>query len=1207
MKEILLNKTSMFRMLVIFTLVLPIECFAQWTISGKVIDNTDKKPVANASVFLSNATVGNKTANNGTFILSNAKPGKYELIVSIVGFETYRQTITVSNSNISLPDILISSKAIALKEVSIKFKTDPDREKYYNLFKDEFLGTSEIAKECKILNPKILDLDYDDATNTLTASSYDFLEIENDALGYKIKYLLTDFSFQNKDINEKKIYYKGPVLFEELKGTSVQKQRWKERREEVYENSPMHFLRSALSNRIDEEGFRVQQLAIYANPERPSDSLIDARIKFYKDSKSRKAEQRDSLSYWIKKSKLPKIFKTLMPFSLNKQDIIKATDQPGQYALGCDNDGLLVAYNKNHHFYINDKLNYLYNPGNTDNTLVLFNSPYAFLYNNGILSDPYSVMYYGVWGRNRVAELLPIDYESPRQAEMPIDAKGGNITIKLNAFLTEYVTEKAYLHFDKPYYAAGDTIYFKAYVTLGEKHELSNLSGVLHVDLINTQSKIDQSIKLQLINGVAWGDFALPDSLPKGNYRIRAYTNWMRNDETGFFDQTIPVGSFKTNHVPESAIKQQLNSNKADIQFFPEGGSLVTGIRSKIAFKAIGTNGLGINAKGMVLDNENKEICSFSSSHLGIGYFYLDPQEGKTYKAKLSYADGSQSTIDLPKLEARGITLSVNNDSIGKASVKIEANKTCFEENKNKDYNLIIYSGGIVTTVNCKLDSTVITLDIIKRRLHSGIATITLFSPTGEPLCERLLFIQSYDQLNLNISADKASHTKREKVSIKLNVKNRADDPAVGHFSVSVIDENKVPVEGNKENTILTNLLLTSDLKGYVEQPNYYFTNITDNTNSDLDLIMLTHGYRRFEWKQLLNNNYPPVTYQPEKGLEISGMAKNILGKPLSNGIVSLIPSPSGTVLSQQTDDKGNFHFSNLVFMDSACFVLQAVNAKGKNSTQLVYSKDKSEPALKNLMYADTSQVTTTYLENSEKQQEQLSKLGLGKGKMLREVKIREKKRDDDYPSSNLGGPGHADQVIHRSEFRGGGLFSDQFNGWLRGVSFGGGNAYLSGGQSMGINKTGAMLIVVDGNVMSGMPVDDINVNAIETIEVLKGANAAIYGFNSLNGVLVITTRKGEGLQAKDIVSTGILPITIKGFYKAREFYAPKYENKNLNNNISDLRSTIYWKPELITDKYGNASFEYYNADGTGTYRVVIEGIDEKGNLGRQVYRYKVE
>jgi len=205
---------------------------------------------------------------------------------------------------------------------------------------------------------------------------------------------------------------------------------------------------------------------------------------------------------------------------------------------------------------------------------------------------------------------------------------------KLKTYVSAHIAEKAYLQFDKPYYAAGDTIYFKAYVTMGERHVLSNLSGVLHVDLINTGNKIDQTIKLQLDSGVAHGDFALPDSLPNGSYKVRAYTQWMRNNnEDGFFYKTIEIGSLKNARVPESMVRNREKMNdKADIQFFPEGGSLVTGIRSKVAFKAIGTNGLGINVNGIITDNENKEVVSFTSGHLGMGYFYLSPEEGKTYK-----------------------------------------------------------------------------------------------------------------------------------------------------------------------------------------------------------------------------------------------------------------------------------------------------------------------------------------------------------------------------------------------------------------------------------------------------------------------------------------------------------------------------------------------------------------------------------------------
>src|SRR5437868_933751 len=164
--------------------------------------------------------------------------------------------------------------------------------------------------------------------------------------------------------------------------------------------------------------------------------------------------------------------------------------------------------------------------------------------------------------------------------------------------------EKAYLHFDKPYYAAGDTIYFKAYVTLGEKHQLSNLSGVLHIDLINTANKIDQSVKLQLANGLAWGNFTIPDTLPAGHYRIRAYTRWMLNEDN-YFEQVIPIGSIHQLGIPENSVAKSINA-KPDIQFLPEGGSMVVGILSKIAFKATDGSGLGMNVKGMITDNTGK-------------------------------------------------------------------------------------------------------------------------------------------------------------------------------------------------------------------------------------------------------------------------------------------------------------------------------------------------------------------------------------------------------------------------------------------------------------------------------------------------------------------------------------------------------------------------------------------------------------------------
>jgi len=778
------------------------------------------------------------------------------------------------------------------------------------------------------------------------------------------------------------------------------------------------------------------------------------------------------------------------------------------------------------------------------------------------------------------------------------------IVANLKNFTTAHNIEKAYLHFDKPYYATGDTIYFKAYATLGEKHQLSDLSGVLHVDLINPGNKIEQGVKLQLVNGLAWGDLVLPDTLAPGNYRIRAYTRWMLNDGN-LFEQSIPVGSVHTQNIPENSTAKSV-IGKPDLQFFPESGQMIAGLPIKVAFKAVSMNGLGIGAKGDVTDNSGTVVCQLESSHRGMGSFSFIPETGKSYKANVMFADGSKNGLDLPVPTSKGIALVVNNDSLPKAGVKILSNPAYYNENRGKDYTLLIYSGGSATTVPIKLDSSIISLDILKRHLHTGIATITLFSETNEPLCERLFFVQNFDKLNLNLSADKSSYTTREKVSIKLNAKTRADSASMGHFSVSVIDESKVDINEDKENTILSNLLLTSDLKGTVEQPNYYFANITDEKLKELDLVMLTHGYRRFEWKQVLNNNDQPLAYQPEKSLEITGQTKNLLGASLPKANVSLLPTQSKQVFTTKADDKGYFAFRDMAFWDSTRFVLQATNAKGKIYTKLTYNSDKfvpviaaSQPINENI----NTIISPAYLANNEKQQEELSKLGLGRGKMLKEVKIRGIKLDDKYETQSFAGAGHADQVLHSKDIGYGPSLASVLVGKLYGVGF---SSSQPGHKNVPYHDGGPMLVIIDGTQLTDSDIGNINPTDVETVEVLKYASASIYGIQGGHGVLIVTTKRGGSTKPEDIASTGILAITAQGYQKVREFYSPKYES-GITYNHPDLRSTIYWKPELTTDKDGNASFDFYNADGIGNYRIVIEGIDEKGNLGRQTFTYKVQ
>jgi hypothetical protein len=265
--------------LVLFSVLFSVNCLAQVSVSGEVISQDNKKPVVNASVFISNSTIGDKTSAEGAFVLRGVKPGNYLLVISIVGFESYSQPIVVSNSNLVLPVISLIPKTILLAEVKVHPISDANRDKYYSWFSEEFLGRSDLAKSCKITNPEVLNFNYNETTQLLTVTADDFIVIENQALGYRIMYSLSGFVKSN-DIRAPKVHYDGYAFFQKIDNPKQEKA-WQSRRSEVYQGSLMHFLRSIITNRINEEGFRVLQFAKFANPERPADSVIQKKIAFF--------------------------------------------------------------------------------------------------------------------------------------------------------------------------------------------------------------------------------------------------------------------------------------------------------------------------------------------------------------------------------------------------------------------------------------------------------------------------------------------------------------------------------------------------------------------------------------------------------------------------------------------------------------------------------------------------------------------------------------------------------------------------------------------------------------------------------------------------------------------------------------------------------------------------------------------------------------
>ncbi|RYD91362.1 MAG: carboxypeptidase regulatory-like domain-containing protein, partial [Sphingobacteriales bacterium] len=519
-------------------------------------------------------------------------------------------------------------------------------------------------------------------------------------------------------------------------------------------------------------------------------------------------------------------------------------------------------------------------------------------------------------------------------------------------------------------------------------------------------------------------------------------------------------------------------SAQVDVQFFPESGFLVNGVKSKVAFKATGTDGLGKDIKGIIKDGQGNTVTTFTTAHLGMGVFTLAPQVGKSYNAHITYADGLEKVLPLPKANDNSYVLTIDNSNPAVVVVQVLAADAATRE----PLNLVAQSGGkLLYAAKTNAAGAAINTAIPKSRFPSGMVQFTLFSALGQPLNERVIFIQRDDLLKPVISTVKQIYAPREKIKLDITAKNGRDSLVEGSFSVSVIDETKVKVNEDDENTILSDILLTSDIKGYVEKPAYYFINPNDKTRANLDILMLTQGYRRFEWKQLMSGNFLPPVYQPEKTIDISGVVTQ-KGKPLAGAKITML-NTTGNVFTIDTtaDAQGKFRFDDLIFADSARVVIQARPASGKkNNVEIALDNIKPQLVTQNKNAADMrinlNDGLLTYLQYSKSFNDEQAKFGLGNRTiMLKEVVVKEK-RVVAKNSTNLNGAGNADQVLTSKDLTMGCITLDMcLQGRLTGVIFQNGRAY----STRNIGRGNPMQIIVDGAYLDVDFLRSINVNDV--------------------------------------------------------------------------------------------------------------------------------
>jgi hypothetical protein len=758
---------------------------------------------------------------------------------------------------------------------------------------------------------------------------------------------------------------------------------------------------------------------------------------------------------------------------------------------------------------------------------------------------------------------------------------------KLREFHTRHPQEKLYMQFDKPFYVAGDSIWFKAYLVEASLHSLDSQSNVLYVELLNSGNAIIQR-KVLYANGVSFGDFALPDTLREGNYLVRAYTNYMRNaGEDFFFKKEIPVLN------PATAGTLQLpmaNPDSIDLQFFPEGGELVAfGKFNRIAFKATGQNGRGAFVEGEILDDQLKKVATFKTEHDGMGLLWLNPEAGKSYHAKIIKPYPSNRSYSLPRVNEKGYVLQVN--QAGKNITVIAFSNVSPEP---VPAGIIVQCRGKVyhaqqATINPEGFFATLASD----KFPEGINQLTVFDAAGRPVAERLIYIQHNESLSLKLAIDSNAFKKRGQVTVYADAAYPNGKPAFGNFSITVYDDDRVPDTGEYPLTISSYLSLTSDLKGHVESPGYYFKDAQPETRKNLDLLMLVQGWRRFTWKDVLENTDYAQPHRHERGIPLSGRVMKVIGKKALRGSTLKIMTMNGQVLVAKPDSLGKFYTDALLFYDSMDLVIQAENEKGKKQPN-TFLLDPLLPAAP--AYSPMTDFIPFVAPEYVKQQAQKNKID----KSLNAIMLREftatAKRPDPVLESKMIGP-------VANAFKVGDLGKSYVNmleilqSRIPGVRVDGNPPRMR----IAMRGKTNIYILLDGQETTQEVIETIAPSNIELIEIFQGGTAG--GRFSDKPTLNFVTRT----KIMDREPIGITRIKYPGFYQAREFYAPRYDVPEPRHDVPDNRTTLFWEPLIETNSTGRAAVSFFTADVSSTYRIVMEGITPDGCAGSATVTFRVK
>lgn len=624
-------------------------------------------------------------------------------------------------------------------------------------------------------------------------------------------------------------------------------------------------------------------------------------------------------------------------------------------------------------------------------------------------------------------------------------------------------------------------------------------------------------------------------------------------------------------------------TNDFDVKFFPEGGALINIPHQNVAFKAQGADGFSKEIEGFLFNSKGDTLTNFRSEHNGMGIFTMNPVNNETYYVTVRTNDSITKRFDLPAIEPKGISIAMSHY---KQEIRYEIQKTEATEWPQKLFLLAHTRGklAILQPINPKR-----TFGKMNDSLFTeGITHFMLIDEQGNALSERLIFVPDHKPNQWQITTDQPTYGKREKVSLQITAKDSEGNPVEGTFSVSITDRKSIQPDSLADN-ILSNLLLTSDLKGYVEDPAFYFLNQDARTLRSIDYLMMTHGWRRHKMENVLRTPSLNFTNYIEKGQTISGRIMGFFGANVKKGPICVLAPKYNIIATTETDEKGQF-IVNTSFRDSTTFLVQARTKKGFAGVDILMDPPQYPVATHKAPYFNGS---TTFMENYlMNTRDQYYMEGGMRVYNLKEVTVTAKRERPSSKSIYTGGINT--YTVEEDRLQGYGQTAFDAASRLPSVT-------ITNGSEIHIrNNSEPAIIVIDDIVYEDASdiLKDIQVSDMSSISLLRGADAVILGPRASGGAVVITLKDPRNLPARP--AQGIITYTPLGYSESVEFYHPTYDTPEKKNaQRSDFRSTVYWNPELRLDAEGKATIEYYTPDSTAPEDIIIEGVDKNGKVCR--------